>query len=183
MRLCEIESVIRERLEDSKSLTIAIDGMSCSGKTTLADSLASVFGATVIHMDDYFLPPGKIRTPHAGNTDINRFNSELYGKITEHRSFVSLAYDCRRGCYFPRVNRASGLVIVEGAYCLHPAVELEYDCKIFLTVSAGEQLRRLKARGNNVNDFLEKWIPLENDYFEFYDIKSVCDIVTEVVLT
>ena len=41
----------------SEGAVIAIEGRCGSGKTTLADILSELFEATVIHMDDFFLPP------------------------------------------------------------------------------------------------------------------------------
>jgi hypothetical protein len=46
-----------------------------------------------------------------------------------------------------------------------------------MDVEAGEQLRRIKARNPEVaEDFKQKWIPLEEAFFEEYDIANKADI-------
>ncbi|MCL1877401.1 MAG: hypothetical protein FWF80_00945, partial [Defluviitaleaceae bacterium] len=64
---------------------IAIDGRSASGKTTLASELAAQTGASVIHMDDFFLPQDlrteeRLNTP-GGNVHHERFASEVLPHI------------------------------------------------------------------------------------------------------
>jgi len=57
--LCmRIDALLRRKT----GVLIAIDGPAASGKTTLAERLASRYGAAVLHMDDYFLQPHQ-RTP------------------------------------------------------------------------------------------------------------------------
>ena len=64
-----------------KSIAIAIDGNSASGKSSLAALLKSKYFCTVIHMDDFFLRPVQ-RTPErlkepGGNIDYERFVEEV----------------------------------------------------------------------------------------------------------
>ena len=60
---------------------LAIDGMSASGKSTLAQEVADKYGGSVVHMDDFFLPAElrtnkRLETP-GGNIHYERFK-ELY---------------------------------------------------------------------------------------------------------
>ena len=40
-----------------RPLLVALDGGSAAGKSTLGAALAQAVDATLIHMDDFFLPP------------------------------------------------------------------------------------------------------------------------------
>lgn len=45
-----------QSLKSKQHLILAIDGMSASGKTTLANELHQILGGHLFHMDDFFLP-------------------------------------------------------------------------------------------------------------------------------
>ncbi len=50
--------------------------------------------------------------------------------------------------------------------------------KIFLDVDSDEQLDRIEKRNgkNQLSEFINKWIPLEEKYFEEFGIKEKCDL-------
>ena len=52
----EAVALIEGRLEKQERVIVALDGMSCSGKTTFARALAEKFSGSVVYMDDFFLP-------------------------------------------------------------------------------------------------------------------------------
>ena len=73
----EIETL----LEKKPRVTVAIDGGAATGKTTLAEILSARYGASIVHMDDFFLRPEQ-RTPArfeepGGNFDKERFLEEV----------------------------------------------------------------------------------------------------------
>lgn len=72
-----------------------------------------------------------------------------------------------------------GVTIVEGAYSCHPTLWDAYDLRIFLDVDGAEQLRRIDKRNGAeaLAMFRDRWIPLEERYFETYRIKERCDRV------
>ena len=73
---------------------------------------------------------------------------------------------------------AARLTIVEGAYACHPALWDSYDLRVFLTVDAAEQLRRIEARSGpeKLRMFRDRWIPLEESYFTAFDLPARCDM-------
>lgn len=73
---------------------------------------------------------------------------------------------------------AARLTIVEGAYARHPALWDSYDLRVFLTVDAAEQLRRIEARSGpeKLQMFRDRWIPLEESYFTAFDLPARCDM-------
>lgn len=174
-----------EALEAQKpGAIVAIDGMCASGKTTLARTAADIFGATLIHMDDFFLPPEK-RTPArlqeiGGNVDRERFLSEVLLPLKRGTPFEYRPFDCRASDYAPSVSAArKRLNIVEGAYACHPALAEHYDFSVVMLVSPDEQLRRIRARNGEgmLPRFRDEWIPMENRYIESTRLVSKANLV------
>ena len=78
--------------------------------------------------------------------------------------------------------KPKGINVIEGSYSCHNTLYEHYDLRIFLTVDEDEQLRRIATRNgeNAVMIFREKWIPLEEKYFEAFDIKERCEFVAKL---
>jgi len=162
----------------NKRVIIAIDGRCGAGKTTLAKYLEEQTGATVFHMDDFFLRPEQ-RTPERFNTpgenvDHERFLSEVL--VPLRQGVVELPYqrfDCKtQSLQDVVVIRPGNLCIVEGSYSCHPSLVNIYDYRIFMTVSPDEQMERIIRRNGaeGAKMFESRWIPLEEKYF------SVCTV-------
>ena len=174
---------IEELLSARERVVIAIDGGAATGKTTLADLLAKRYGGEVIHMDDFFLRPEQ-RTPErfseaGGNFDRERFSEEVIPYINKREAFSYRIFDCSQ----MRLNGSAEisdaqLVIVEGSYSHHPAIANYYDLRVFLHVNEDERKRRIVARNGAISEmFFTRWIPLENRYFEAFEIEKKADIV------
>lgn len=126
---------------------------------------------------NFYLPPpqrvtGWERIPCA-NMHLERLRAEAVAPRTGRRAVCYKAYSCREGAYLPpRVLGPAPLVIVEGSYSHHPSLAPYYDIKVFVTCSAEEQVRRLRAReGKRYLNFVQRWIPLEEEYFTDYAIE------------
>lgn len=150
---------------------IAIDGMCASGKTSLARVIADVFGASLFHTDDFFLPPEK-RTESrlheiGGNFDRERFLSEVLLPLKAGKPFEYRPYSCRTSSYLPPVSASrASLNIVEGAYACHPALADSYDFSVVMLISPDLQISRIRARNGDdmLPRFRDEWIPMENRY-------------------
>jgi len=165
------------RLSRQGKTTAAIDGRCGSGKTTLARLARELFGCGVVHMDDFYLPPGDrpenwLALP-GGNMDFDRLRREVLVPMREGNSVSYRPFDCGRGVYGPAVSvDTSGLTIVEGSYSHHPDLDVDFDLRIFVTCPEGEQLRRLKAReGDYFPVFAQVWKPLEERYIACFDLE------------
>lgn len=163
---------------------IAIDGMCAAGKTTLAAKLAEEFGAQIIHMDDFFLPP-EMRTVErlsqpGGNIHHERFSEEVVSGLLSGSEFAYRAFCCRTG-EFAQIKpvQPSTPIIIEGSYALHPLIPDICDLKIFLEINPETQLERILCRNGKeaLEVFKSKWIPMENLYFDTFDIRNKCDFV------
>lgn len=184
---CRIDELLK-RAESSQyakdHITVAVDGGSCSGKSTLAALLHKIYDCNLFHMDDFFLTP-ELRTEErlretGGNVDYVRFKDEVINGIQSRRSFEYRIYDCSAKTMQQAVSvTPKKLNIVEGAYSMHPTLSDYYDLKIFLNIEADEQSRRILKRNGPVmhKRFMEEWVPKENAYFKKFDVASKCDLV------
>ena len=174
---------IQKLRESGQPIIIAIDGRCGSGKTVLAQRLSEVFKCNVFHMDDFFLPASlhtkeRLLQP-GGNVDYERFKKEVLMPLTEGKDVCYQPFDCMTGKFKPHIFKSfNSISIVEGSYSLHPDIINHYDFKVFLTCSTKTQKQRISHREGSkmLNQFLKKWIPLEEKYFETCDINTMCDL-------
>lgn len=162
---------------------VALDGKCATGKTTLARALAEKYGCAVCHMDDFFLRPSQ-RTPErlekpGENIDHERFLEEVLRPLREGRPVSYRPWSCRTQSFAEiRPLMPARLTIVEGAYCLHPALRGFYDLRVVLTAPLSVRLSRLRAReGGNFPNYPAKWIPLEDAYFSACAVERCADLV------
>lgn len=170
-------------LKLDKPIVIAIDGMSCSGKTTLAGKIADKYDCNLIHTDHFFLPPF-LRTQEryampGGNVHYERLESEVIQGLISKKPFKYRIFDCKKTDFSNTVTLCpKKLTVIEGSYSLHPYLTDIYDLKVFCETSQQTQLERLSERNpDKVNDFVSKWIPLEKKYFENCKTKQKTDII------
>lgn len=160
---------------------IAIDGRAGSGKTTLANAIAKVFGAGVVRADDFFLPP-VMRTENrllepGGNIHYERLKEQVIDKLGA--PFEYEIFDCSvMAVNGKKKIENTGLVVVEGSYCMHPYFGRYFDLGIFLSVSKEEQEARILKRngGKMLEMFKSKWIPMEEKYISHFKIEDIADI-------
>ncbi len=177
-----IATKIRNLLSTKDFLLVAIDGRCASGKTTLAEQLQTEFYCNVIHMDDFYLPlsqrDSNWRTTPAKNIDFLKLK-ELFSSFSKKDTFQICPYSCNTASYTkPVTYQKTALTIIEGSYSCHPILKEFYELSIFLTVSSEEQKKRLVKRNGEDGylRFRNVWIPLEEAYFNKYNIETQCDI-------
>ena len=186
MQKFELFQLIDEKLTKCSRLVIAIDGGAASGKTTLAAELAERYGGSVIHMDDFFLQPHqrtqKRLSEAGGNLDRERFQSEVIPFLRANEGFSYQRFDCPMMALGEMISVPKApLFIVEGSYSHHPAFGEPYDLKIFLHTDVEKQASRILARNGekSYEMFKNRWIPMENRYFEAFSIENKANIVIE----
>ncbi|MDK2867707.1 MAG: hypothetical protein PWP51_2630 [Clostridiales bacterium] len=184
MRLMPLLEKLNALPEKREARIIAIDGRSASGKSTMADHLANVLNAGVIHMDDFFLP-AELRTAErlsepGGNVHYERFQKEVLMNIQSPQAFDYQTFDCsvmKPGVQ--RIVKTSKWRIVEGAYSHHPIFGDYCDIRVFSDVTPDEQLRRIEKRNGSewAKVFADKWIPMEEQYFKHFGLPSERDLL------
>lgn len=175
---------IRQHSGADTPLLIALDGRCAAGKTTLALQVQAATGCNVLHMDDFFLRPRQ-RTPErlaqsGGNVDWERFQAEVLLPLKRGGPFSFRPYDCHtQALKGPLLVKPKPVTLVEGSYSCHPRLWDFYDLHIFLTVDPREQLRRIRRRNGAeaLAVFQTKWIPMEERYFQDFDLQNRCDAV------
>lgn len=181
-RVDKVLKMIVNRI-DKFPFLIAIDGRCCAGKTTLANELSVSSGYPVIHMDHFFLRPEQINEKRLSipgeNIDHERFLAEVMFPIKEGKIINYRPYNCHKKMFLDNIMiPISKVYIIEGSYALNTHLLQYYDLKIFIDISKDEQKRRLIRRNglDGSKIFLEKWIPLEEKYFSYFQIKENCDL-------
>ena len=188
-KLCEmIREHAEKRLDNTFPFVIAIDGRAAAGKTTLASALQQKLQASVIHMDDFFLPM-ELRTRErflepGGNVHYERFREEVLPYLGKKEIFSYRVFDCACMDVHGEAQVAAGAFrIVEGSYSQHPLFGKYADLTIFCDVDSGEQMARIEKRNGTqmAEVFRTRWIPLEEAYFEAYHIReqSMCVFKSE----
>lgn len=182
----DIISTVERLISEKPNAIIAIDGPCASGKSTLARLIAEKSDVQVIHMDDFFLPP-EMRTAErlsqaGGNVHYERFNNEVVKGIKSGEEFVYGIFSCSNGATAQSAP-VSPLkpIVVEGSYALHPEFNLNYDLKIFVEADYETRLERILRRNgaDALEVFKSRWIPLEDRYFNEFNIRSKCHIIAK----
>ena len=174
-----IDALLKEKV----FVIVAIDGKCTSGKTTLAEKLAKFYDCNVFHMDDFFLRPEQ-RTAErfaevGGNVDYERFMEEVLLPLKAGQVFTYRPFDCKAFTLSEPVSvTPKRLSIIEGSYSHHPYFGEPYDLKVLMTVTPELQRERILQRQTFLHKrFFDEWIPMENSFFEGFDIQKKCDIL------
>ena len=174
--------------EGKVPLTVVIEGGSASGKTTLAETLATVYDCNVIHMDDFFLRPEQRTSQRlgelGGNIDRERFTEEIIVPLQKNECIQYRPFDCSVQALGETVTLPQkNLTIVEGAYSMHTAFGRYYGLAFFLDIAPEYQRERILKRNspNFAKRFFEEWIPLENKYFIGTDTRHRASTVIPIV--
>ena len=178
---------IDELLLTNKRIIICLEGGSASGKSTLALELKDKYECTLFHMDDFFLRPSQRTIERlneiGGNIDVERFYEEIVEPILKNENVYYRKFDCSTQVLSEPISvEPKQLIIIEGAYSMHPLLQNIYDLKVFLDISKDLQILRINQRNspNMAKRFFEEWIPLENKYFSTLKIKEKCDLVIKI---
>ncbi|MBE6757485.1 MAG: hypothetical protein E7552_02895 [Ruminococcaceae bacterium] len=175
-------AALDERLAHG-AVTLAVDGGSAAGKSTLGRLLTRLYDCAVIPMDDFFLRPEQ-RTPArlaeiGGNIDRERFSDEVIQPLNSSAPIRYRRFDCGTMTLGDTVQvPQKPLTVVEGVYSTHPAFGTYYDLSLFLDISPEKQRERILKRNAPplAKRFFEEWIPMETAYFAEIRIRERCDI-------
>ena len=188
MDCLEIEQWLNQlkRMVSTKKIDcIVIDGHCGSGKTTLAEWIANGLNASLVHMDDFYLPfalRNGIDDFPGNHMDYHRLQTEIIDPFKENQEFTFRPYDAHIDTYGPTIVCKNPLLIVEGSYSCHP--HLKYGpttYRLFMTIDPTIQKKRIIDRGGLAcwEGFETRWIPKEQRYFDEYNISESCDQIIE----
>ncbi|MGH4118756.1 uridine kinase family protein [Clostridium sp.] len=182
-------AAVKKLAKASAPIIIAIEGRCGSGKSSLSVLLSEEFDCNVFHMDDFFLPfdmktKDRLEQP-GGNVHYERFEDEVLKSLQNREAVTYRKYSCLKGALSKPIHvEPKKITIVEGVYCLHPTLAKYYDYRIFLDLSSQAQYERIQKRNGEemLQNFLDKWIPMEEYYFSTLNIKDQCDIVVDTTV-
>lgn len=176
-----------DRRAERGTVTVALEGGSASGKTTLGQMLSELYDCTVFHMDDFFLRPEQ-RMPErfaeaGGNVDRERFLEQVLLPHSRGESVDYCRFDCSTFTICPPVRvTPKPITIVEGAYSMHPELAPYYDLSVFLDIAPEAQKARIERRNSPMmaQRFFNEWIPMEQRYFDQMQVRARCDITISI---
>ncbi|MBR4458126.1 MAG: hypothetical protein IKS31_04110 [Clostridia bacterium] len=171
--VCRIARLKREK----KRVTVTLDGPCASGKTTIAQKLAEICDAAVLHTDDFVIPhaqktPGRLAVP-GGNCDSERIAAEVLAPWAAGKTPVFRRYDCHADCLLPPETLPDRpVLLLEGSYCNLPALRAYADLRLFADTPEDVRTERLLRRESpaSMEMFRTRWIPLENAYFTAFGL-------------
>lgn len=176
---------INESLYYKKDIVVGIDGMCGAGKSTLAKLLCSLYDAQLFCMDDFFLQmyqrsEERYNTP-GENIDHERFLKEVLIPLKNKQDVEYRRFDCS----VMEIEKSTtikpykAITIIEGTYCMHPNLKEYIDYSVFMKIDDNLRLERLRNRNSEFmyKMFIDKWIPLETQYFDHYHIEELCDLI------
>lgn len=113
-----------------------------------------------------------------GNVDRERFIEEIASKLHSDEDIVFAPFDCQTMSVKEKTTiKQTHITIVEGSYAMHPSLRKYYDYMIYLTIDPQTQQKRIYERNpGKYDDFINRWIPLEETYFSSCHFEKICNI-------
>lgn len=175
----EVKPILAEISEisslNARPILIAIDGPAGSGKTSLANQLASnLKSATTIHMDDLYNGWEDALTA----TLTRHLEEWVLDPLTQHQSVKYQKFDWINSEYGPTVEVSDvELLILEGVGAAQARIRQQADLTIWIEVGAQIGLARvLKRDGAQILPYMLKWQERESAHFIKDQTKENCQI-------
>ena len=191
-------------LDESAPRAVALTGMSCAGKTTLAAEVAAVVdgaGRPVVPVayDDFHHP--KKRRYRLGRTSAEGYLDDSFDPDSLSRlvldpvaaggqSVVPGAYDLAGDVPVDRAPvpiGAGSVVLVEGSFLLVPALAGRWDLSVFVVADAERVLERAVVRDADLGTpaevremYLRRYLAAESMHQERDDPWSHADVVVDL---
>lgn len=160
---------------DGRTVVIAIDGRSSTGKTSLADAVAAQLEAPVVHMDDLY--PGWDGLAAA----VPVLTDEVLIPLRAGEPGLVRAWDWAAGEHGEAFEVPAGaFVVVEGcASSVGPAGQLS-DLRVWLEADDQQRRTRGLARDQGVfDDHWDDWAAQETELFAADETRDHADLVFE----
>ena len=175
----EVKPILAEISEisslNARPILIAIDGPAGSGKTSLANQLASnLKSATTIHMDNLYNGWEDALTA----TLTRHLEEWVLDPLTQHQSVKYQKFDWINSEYGPTVEVSDvELLILEGVGAAQARIRQQADLTIWIEVGAQIGLARVLNRdGAQILPYMLKWQERESAHFIKDQTKENCQI-------
>ena len=171
----DVADSLLQLAQNSGAITriVAIDGTGGSGKTTLAAAVAGYLdGAVIVHVDDFYRPmPDREREQLDAEQgyhryfDWERLRDQVLIPLRDGQAARYQIYDWATGQLGAWREIASGtVVVVEGVYSTRPELVRYYHFTAYVDTPRGVCLQRVRARGENPEEWIKRWRAAEDYY-------------------
>lgn len=167
------DGLLRTAHAQGSSRIVAIDGPGGSGKTTLAAAVSGhLDGSAIVHVDDFYRPmPDRERERLDAEQgyhryfDWERLRDQVLVPLRDDRAARYQRYDWTTGRLGDWCEIAPGaVVIVEGVYSARPELAPYYHFTAYVDAPRDLCLRRVRARGENPEEWITRWRAAEDHY-------------------
>jgi uridine kinase len=174
-RAQDIADAAWARARTDETTIIAIDGPGGSGKRTLAATVAELLdGATVIQGDDFYRPMPEhereqldAQQGYQHYFDWQRLRDQVLAPLRAGRPARYQRFDWATGKLADWREISPGtMVIVEGVYAARPELAPYYHLTTYVDTPREVCLRRMRARGQNSEEWITRWRAAEDFYLQ-----------------
>jgi uridine kinase len=156
---------------------MAIGGFGGSGKSTLAGQLRDELGATVVPVDDFYVP-------RLGHADLERLRSQVLEPLSQSKPAQYQRFDWHEQRLMEWCDvHADGPVVVEGVMVISRQLLDYYDFTIWIDCPQDVAFQRGLARdrteygAETLSQWTDVWMPSERDYAEQHRPMELADFV------
>lgn len=171
----KILALIDEASVPGRTTLVAIDGMTCAGKSTLARQLAlALQGAVVVGLDDFYRPLAAEERAMLGPEesykryfDWERLVRDVLVPLNRHAPARYRRYDwATNGLAEWREIEPRSAVIVDGVYSTRPELRPYFSVMVYVDAPRKLRLARLLDRGYPDMSWVDHWMAGEDWYVE-----------------
>lgn len=179
----KIERSVNANLGIKKSLVLGVNGLDCSGKTTIANALLKSLGSVgvsvgLLHVDDYNDQPFQkdLYTAYESGRFDSESLDEYYCKSVVYEDLAKAIISHKKTC---------SVLIVEGVFLFKKCLGCDFDIKVFVEVDPLLARRRYQERKTKLGDqrpvevFDDIWLPAYQRYLRGERPVENADIVVQ----
>ena len=170
------------------AIIVAIDGAGGAGKSTLANGIQAAYGdSSIVQVDDFYRPLSDEQRaaldPHRGYEryfDWRRMRDSALAPLRAGTAARYRRYDWTTNRLAEWIKVAPcAIVMVEGVYSTRPELRRLIDVAIFVDTPRAERRHRMAARGQNPQDWIDRWMAAEDWYLENIMPAQHADLIVE----
>ena len=171
----KILALVEEASAPGRTTLVAIDGLTCAGKSTLAGQLAAALqDAAVVDVDDFYrrLSPDEVamlgpEESYDRYFDWERMIQDVLLPLGGGSAARYRRYDWITGSFAEwRQIEPRAVVIVEGVYTTRPELRPYFSVTVYVDTPREVRLARLLDRGYPDVSWVEHWMAAEDWYVE-----------------
>lgn len=175
---------------DKRPIVVGVDGQGGAGKSTFAEQLVSQLDrpCALVHGDDFYRDmPDVDRVlldPVEGVDqyfDWQRLRRQVLDPVHANEPWLRYQrYDWDAAAMGDWIEQPMPeVVVVEGVYTLRPQLLDAIDVSVYVLTSNETRLLRQADRGENSNEWIQRWVAAEDHYVSSFGPQFVADIVID----